>query len=42
MGKTHERIDGRLRDAYCAGKPHVPTSLDGLPALPVPLPPRPA
>ncbi|MCG8919942.1 hypothetical protein L6E12_29645 [Actinokineospora sp. PR83] len=90
MGKTYERIDGRLRDfierqplffvtadrisdtcgyavpfldyreertlhadyfgrktdeefgAYCAAKPHVPTSLDGLPALPVPLPPRPA
>lgn len=27
--------------AYCEAKPHVPRSLDGLPALPVPLPPRP-
>ena len=26
--------------AYCEGKPHVGTSLDGLPALPLPLPPR--
>ncbi|MEU6342906.1 pyridoxamine 5'-phosphate oxidase family protein [Streptomyces sp. NPDC046977] len=25
---------------YCAAKPHVGTSLDGLPALPLPLPPR--
>ncbi|OLR94265.1 pyridoxamine 5'-phosphate oxidase family protein [Actinokineospora bangkokensis] len=27
--------------AYCEAKPNVPTSLDGLPALPVPVPPRP-
>ncbi|EWC61388.1 hypothetical protein SCL24.07 [Actinokineospora spheciospongiae] len=42
----HAEYFGRKTDeefgAYCAGKPHVPTSLDGLPALPVPLPPRPA
>ncbi|MFE7134075.1 pyridoxamine 5'-phosphate oxidase family protein [Streptomyces sp. NPDC057638] len=28
--------------AYCAKKEHVGVSLDGLPALPLPLPPRPA
>ncbi|GAB7186885.1 hypothetical protein ATKI12_6716 [Kitasatospora sp. Ki12] len=28
--------------AYCEGKPLVGTSIDGLPALPLPLPPRPA
>ncbi|MCC9310261.1 pyridoxamine 5'-phosphate oxidase family protein [Kitasatospora sp. RB6PN24] len=27
--------------AYCAGKEHVGVSVDGLPALPLPLPPRP-
>jgi predicted pyridoxine 5'-phosphate oxidase superfamily flavin-nucleotide-binding protein len=27
--------------AYCASKPHIGTSLDGLPALPLPLPARP-
>ncbi|WP_405011767.1 pyridoxamine 5'-phosphate oxidase family protein [Kitasatospora sp. NBC_01539] len=26
--------------AYCEGKDHVATSIDGLPALPLPLPPR--
>ncbi|MFJ8042880.1 pyridoxamine 5'-phosphate oxidase family protein [Kitasatospora sp. NPDC096147] len=26
---------------YCEGKPYVPVSVDGLPALPLPLPPRP-
>ncbi|WP_424185688.1 pyridoxamine 5'-phosphate oxidase family protein [Actinokineospora sp. G85] len=40
----HAEYFGRKTDeefaAYCAGKPHVPTSLDGLAALPVPLPPR--
>ncbi len=27
---------------YCEGKDHVATSIDGLPALPLPLPARPA
>ncbi|WP_457028393.1 pyridoxamine 5'-phosphate oxidase family protein [Kitasatospora sp. P5_F3] len=26
---------------YCEGKPYIPVSVDGLPALPLPLPPRP-
>jgi hypothetical protein len=33
--------DGSFSD-YCSAKPHVGTSLDGLPGLPLPLPPRPA
>jgi len=46
MGKTYEQIDHRLRSfieqfaAYCAAKPHNALSLDGLPALPLPLPAR--
>ncbi|MFC7616669.1 pyridoxamine 5'-phosphate oxidase family protein [Actinokineospora soli] len=41
----HEEYFGRKSDPefaeYCAAKPHVGASLDGLPALPLPLPPRP-
>ncbi|MEE1800028.1 MULTISPECIES: pyridoxamine 5'-phosphate oxidase family protein [unclassified Streptomyces] len=40
----HAEHFGRKSDeefaAYCAQKEHVPVSLDGLPALPMPLPPR--
>ncbi|MFI6701444.1 pyridoxamine 5'-phosphate oxidase family protein [Streptomyces sp. NPDC050509] len=40
----HAEHFGRKSDeefaAYCAKKEHVPVSLDGLPALPMPLPPR--
>ncbi|UVS80830.1 pyridoxamine 5'-phosphate oxidase family protein [Actinokineospora sp. UTMC 2448] len=40
----HEEHFGRKSDPefaeYCAKKPHVGASLDGLPALPLPLPPR--
>ncbi|QFZ20013.1 pyridoxamine 5'-phosphate oxidase family protein [Saccharothrix syringae] len=40
----HEDYFGRKSDeefaAYCEGKEHNATSLDGLPALPLPLPPR--
>jgi hypothetical protein len=40
----HAEHFGRKSDeefaAYCAGKEHVGVSLDGLPALPLPLPPR--
>ncbi|SDC27736.1 pyridoxamine 5'-phosphate oxidase family protein [Actinokineospora iranica] len=40
----HADYFGRKTDeefaAYCAAKPHVGASLDGLPALPLPLPPR--
>ncbi|SFP83429.1 Pyridoxamine 5'-phosphate oxidase [Amycolatopsis arida] len=40
----HAEHFGRKSDAefteYCAGKPHNGTSIDGLPALPLPLPPR--
>ncbi|MEV7026222.1 pyridoxamine 5'-phosphate oxidase family protein [Kitasatospora sp. NPDC093558] len=42
----HADYLGRKSDeefgAYCENKPYVVTSIDGLPALPVPLPPRPA
>jgi hypothetical protein len=41
---THARHFGRKSEeefaAYCANKPFNPVSIDGLPALPVPLPPR--
>ncbi|HEU5470366.1 MAG TPA: pyridoxamine 5'-phosphate oxidase family protein [Actinophytocola sp.] len=41
---THARYFGRKTDeefaAYCAAKEHNPVSIDGLPALPLPLPPR--
>jgi len=41
----HARYFGRKSDAefadYCATKPHNGTSIDGLPALPLPLPGRP-
>jgi Pyridoxamine 5'-phosphate oxidase len=36
------RKDDESFNDYCAAKPHVATSLDGLPGLPLPLPPRPA
>ncbi|MER7457801.1 pyridoxamine 5'-phosphate oxidase family protein [Micromonospora sp. NPDC126480] len=36
------REDDASLDAYFAGKPHVATSIDGLPGLPLPLPPTPA
>ena len=40
----HAEHFGRKSDeefaAYCAKKEHVPVSLDGLPALPMPMPPR--
>ncbi|MEV4615736.1 pyridoxamine 5'-phosphate oxidase family protein [Kitasatospora sp. NPDC049258] len=43
--ELHAQHFGRKSDeefgAYCEGKSHVGTSLDGLPALPLPLPPRP-
>ncbi|WP_033820088.1 pyridoxamine 5'-phosphate oxidase family protein [Kitasatospora sp. MBT63] len=43
--ELHAQHFGRKSDeefrAYCEGKPYVGTSLDGLPALPMPLPPRP-
>ncbi|MEH0829410.1 pyridoxamine 5'-phosphate oxidase family protein, partial [Micromonospora sp. CPCC 205714] len=42
----HERRFAREDDAslsaYFAGKDHVATSIDGLPGLPLPLPPTPA
>jgi hypothetical protein len=42
----HPDFFGRKTDeefaAYCAQKEHVATSLDGLPALPLPLPPLPS
>ncbi|HEV2781591.1 MAG TPA: pyridoxamine 5'-phosphate oxidase family protein [Actinophytocola sp.] len=42
----HARYFGRKTDAqfaaYCAAKEHNPVSIDGLPALPLPLPARPA
>ncbi|MCW2506250.1 MAG: hypothetical protein JWO79_4534 [Actinomycetia bacterium] len=41
----HADFFGRKTDeefsAYCERKDHIATSLDGLPALPLPLPPRP-
>ena len=40
----HAEYFGRRSDeefaTYCAGKPHNVVSIDGLPALPLPLPPR--
>jgi hypothetical protein len=36
-----EREDDASLDAYFAGKEHIATSLDGLPGLPLPLPPTP-
>ncbi|WP_354642158.1 pyridoxamine 5'-phosphate oxidase family protein [Kitasatospora camelliae] len=42
----HEEYFDRKTDeefsAYCEGKDHIATSIDGLPALPLPLPARPA
>ncbi|MFF2046024.1 pyridoxamine 5'-phosphate oxidase family protein [Kitasatospora sp. NPDC058170] len=42
----HEEFFDRKTDeefgTYCEGKDHVATSIDGLPGLPLPLPPRPA
>jgi hypothetical protein len=42
---THRKYFGRKTEAefadYCAAKEFNPVSIDGLPALPVPLPPRP-
>ncbi len=42
----HADFFGRKTDeefaVYCEGKDHVAVSIDGLPALPLPLPPRPA
>jgi hypothetical protein len=35
------REDDASLDAYFAGKDHVATSIDGLPGLPLPLPPTP-
>lgn len=40
-GQHFERKDDEAFGDYCAAKPNVPTSLDGLPGLPLPLPPRP-
>ncbi|MFF1905230.1 pyridoxamine 5'-phosphate oxidase family protein [Kitasatospora sp. NPDC058218] len=41
----HTQFFGRKTEdefgAYCEGKDHVASSIDGLPALPLPLPPRP-
>ncbi|MEU6238640.1 pyridoxamine 5'-phosphate oxidase family protein [Kitasatospora sp. NPDC047058] len=41
----HEQYFDRKTDeefnSYCEGKPYIGTSIDGLPALPLPLPPRP-
>jgi hypothetical protein len=43
-GTLHSDYFGRKTDdqfaAYCAAKPHNAVSLDGLPALPLPLPAR--
>ncbi|MBB5996639.1 hypothetical protein [Streptomonospora salina] len=42
----HADLFGRESDAefaeYCAAKEYNAASIDGLPALPLPLPPRPA
>ncbi|MEV7778333.1 pyridoxamine 5'-phosphate oxidase family protein [Kitasatospora sp. NPDC088351] len=42
----HEQYFGRKTEdefnTYCEGKEYVGSSIDGLPALPLPLPPRPA
>ncbi|WP_345698792.1 pyridoxamine 5'-phosphate oxidase family protein [Kitasatospora terrestris] len=43
--ELHEQYFDRKTDeefnTYCEGKPYIATSIDGLPALPLPLPPRP-
>ncbi|WP_031078917.1 pyridoxamine 5'-phosphate oxidase family protein [Streptomyces sp. NRRL WC-3742] len=36
-----DRKDEAEFNAYCEGKPYIGTSIDGLPAIPLPLPPRP-
>ncbi|UQU62967.1 pyridoxamine 5'-phosphate oxidase family protein [Couchioplanes caeruleus] len=41
-GRRFSREDDESLSAYFAKKDHVATSLDGLPALPLPLPPAPA
>ncbi|WP_344257909.1 pyridoxamine 5'-phosphate oxidase family protein [Streptomyces sodiiphilus] len=41
-GSRFEREDDETLDRYFRGKEHVATSLDGLPGLPLPLPPTPA
>ncbi|KXK59771.1 pyridoxamine 5'-phosphate oxidase [Micromonospora rosaria] len=40
-GRRFAREDDESLDAYFAAKDHVATSLDGLPGLPLPLPPTP-
>ncbi|MEV4556911.1 pyridoxamine 5'-phosphate oxidase family protein [Kitasatospora sp. NPDC049285] len=44
--ELHEQYFDRKTDeefgAYCEGKDYIATSIDGLPGLPLPLPPRPA
>jgi hypothetical protein len=40
--RRFEREDDASLDAYFAGKPDIATSIDGLPGLPLPLPPTPA
>ena len=41
-GRRFAREDDESLSAYFAGKEHVATSIDGLPGLPLPLPPTPA
>ncbi|MEV6375598.1 pyridoxamine 5'-phosphate oxidase family protein [Micromonospora sp. WP24] len=41
-GKRFAREDDASLSDYFAGKPHVARSIDGLPGLPLPLPPTPA
>ncbi|PGH44898.1 pyridoxamine 5'-phosphate oxidase [Micromonospora sp. WMMA1996] len=41
-GRRFAREDDASLSAYFAGKEHVATSIDGLPGLPLPLPPVPA
>ncbi|MFU8851827.1 pyridoxamine 5'-phosphate oxidase family protein [Micromonospora sp. SL1-18] len=41
-GRRFAREDDASLGAYFAGKEHVATSIDGLPGLPLPLPPAPA
>ncbi|MEU4366397.1 pyridoxamine 5'-phosphate oxidase family protein [Micromonospora chersina] len=41
-GRRFAREDDASLSAYFAGKEHVATSIDGLPGLPLPLPPTPA
>ncbi|MFI6154862.1 pyridoxamine 5'-phosphate oxidase family protein [Kitasatospora sp. NPDC051170] len=36
-----DRKDEAEFNAYCEGKPYIGASIDGLPAIPLPLPPRP-